>query len=111
MMTNEHHQKELRDRMSALADLALSAEAKASFKTDPDEKAEVIHEYAAKIALAALAICPPERLADVAAIWKEEMTKPMPKPGTPDEHAVKPPMAMPLALPGGHDGVEEAADA
>ena len=108
MMTNEHHQKELRDRMSALADLALSAEAKASFKTDPDEKAEVIHEYAAKIALAALALCPPERIADVSAIWKEAMTKPMPKPGTPDEHAVKPPMAMPLALPSGHDGVEEA---
>ena len=82
MMTNEHHQKELRDRMSALADLALSAEAKASFKTDPDEKAEVIHEYAAKIALAALALCPPERIADVAAIWKAraEAVKPQYNP-------------------------------
>ena len=111
MMTNEHHQKELRDRMSALADLALSAEAKASFKTDPEEKAEVIHEYAAKIALAALAICPPERLADVAAIFAEVIKKPVAMPGSPDDHTAKPPMALPLALPGGHDGVEEAADA
>lgn len=70
MMSNE-----LRDKMSAIADLALSCDAKVGTlesrpytetRVDDDEKCAVVYHYAAKIALAALEICRPEELETVA---------------------------------------------
>ena len=84
MMSNE-----LRDKMSAIADLALSCDAKVGTLTvrpntteaeDEADKCKTIHDYAAKIALAALELCPPERLADVAAIFKEKIVAKAVKP-------------------------------
>lgn len=60
MMSNE-----LRDKMSAIADLALSCDAKVGTlasrphtesRVDEADKCKTIHTYAAKIALAALEI-------------------------------------------------------
>lgn len=100
----------LREQMSALADLAHRADAKSNFMTDAEEKVKVIHDYAAKIALAALKLCPPDRLADVSAVFKEHLR-------ADDERELKelemigPKLAAvflqcPLSLPGGLDGVE-----
>ena len=70
MMSNE-----LRDKMSAIADLALSCDAKVGTLTvqpntteaeDEADKCKTIHAYAAKIALAALELCRPEELETVA---------------------------------------------
>lgn len=66
---------ELRDKMSAIADLALSCDAKVgTFESRPHtescvdeaDKCKTIHAYAAKIALAALELCRPEELETVA---------------------------------------------
>ena len=66
---------ELRDKMSAIADLALSCDAKVGTiasrpytetRVDDDEKCAVVYHYAAKIALAALELCRPEELETVA---------------------------------------------
>ena len=66
---------ELRDKMSAIADLALSCDAKVGTfesrpytetRVDDGEKCAIVHHYAAKIALAALELCRPEELETVA---------------------------------------------
>ena len=72
----------LRDKMSAIADIALACDAKVGNCDDIEERVKIVHDHAARIALAALAICPPERQADVAAIWKavEPESKPQYNP-------------------------------
>lgn len=66
---------ELRDKMSAIADLALSCDAKVGtfesrphteMRVDDGEKCAIVHHYAAKIALAALELCRQEELETVA---------------------------------------------
>lgn len=66
---------ELRDKMSAIADLALSCDAKVGtfesrpyteMRVDDGDKCAIIHHYAAKIAIAALELCLPEELETVA---------------------------------------------
>lgn len=77
MMSNE-----LRDKMSAIADLALSCDAKVGTlesrpytetRVDDDEKCAVVYHYAAKIALAALEICRPEELETVALAFEKRL--------------------------------------
>ena len=66
---------ELLDKMSAIADLALSCDAKVGtfesrpyteMRVDDGDKCAIIHHYAAKIAIAALELCRPEELETVA---------------------------------------------
>ena len=66
---------ELLDKMSAIADLALTCEAKVETfesrphtetRVDEADKCKTIHAYAAKIALAALELCRPDELETVA---------------------------------------------
>ena len=66
---------ELLDKMSAIADLAITCEAKVETfesrphtetRVDEADKCKTIHAYAAKIALAALELFPPDELATVA---------------------------------------------
>ena len=80
-MTDAQHET-LRHQMSGIADIALACDAKVGNCADLEERVNIIHDHAARIALAALAICPPERQADVAAIWKavEPESKPQYNP-------------------------------
>lgn len=66
---------ELLDKMSAIADLAITCEAKVETfesrphtetRVDEADKCKTIHAYAAKIALAALELCQPDELETVA---------------------------------------------
>ena len=66
---------ELLDKMSAIADLAITCEAKVETfesrpytetRVDDGEKCAIVHHYAAKIAIAALELCRPEELETVA---------------------------------------------
>ena len=80
-MTDAQHET-LRHQMSGIADIALACDAKVGNCDDIEERAKIVHDHAARIALAALALCPPERLADVEAIWKAraEAVKPQYNP-------------------------------
>lgn len=102
-MTDAQHET-LRHQMSGIADIALACDAKVGNCADLEERVNIIHDHAARIALAALALCPPERLADVAAIWKAMET---------ERAEYKTPKAIqefllsnpPLSLPQGFDAV------
>ena len=103
-MMTEEQMGVLRDNMSAIADIALACDAKVGNCDDIEERAKIVHDHAARIALAALALCPPERIADVAAIWKAMET---------ERAEYKTPKAIqeflssnpPLSLPQGFDAV------
>lgn len=63
-MSEEQTVIDKRNTMNAIADFALTCDAKLGFCPDPEESVKIIEEYADEIVHAALGLLPPERRAE-----------------------------------------------